>query len=205
MPATLPRIGARLIRNRLTSARLTSVRLTGARVGALLLGLPALLALAGCGAGNEDNFAPQCPKPSIPRDSNDLHRYRGAGRDITDTILEGRILGISGDCKRDGGAIVSSSIIVSLELSRGPAASGRTADVSYFVAVTQGERVLDKQVFRLNPEFPPNTDRLRLRGDEIELRLPISEGKPASVYQVSVGFQLSAAELEDNRRRQQRR
>ena len=175
------------------------------RSGLLLSGLLPLLALAGCGGGTDDNFAPQCPKPSIPRDSNDLHRFHGAGRDITDSVLEGRILGVGGSCRREGAATVTTTITVSLELARGPASTSRTADVSYFVAVSEGERILDKQVFRLAPEFPANTDRLRLRGDEIELQLPISATKQASAYQISVGFQLTASELEENRRRMARR
>ena len=171
------------------------------RLGASTLGLLSLIALTGCGGDKAgDNFAPQCPKPSIPRDFNDIRRFRGAGRDITDSVLEGRILGVDGSCKRDGD-VVSTTITVSLELARGPAATGRQVDVAYFVAVSQGERILDKQVFRLNPEFPSNTDRLRLRGDEIELRLPITSTTSAAAYQISVGFQLTPIELESNRAR----
>ena len=163
-----------------------------------------LLLLSGCGGG-EGDFAPPCPRPSIPRDFNDLHRFRGAGRDITDSVLEGRITGLSGSCKRTGDNTVTATISVSLELTRGPAAPGREADVGYFVAVTQGERILDKQVFRLRAEFPANTDRLRLTGDEVELKLPVTPDRTAATYQVLVGFDLSPAELELNRQRMGRR
>ena len=173
------------------------------RLGAPLLGL-GLLGFAGCGGGGNDTFAPPCPKPSIPVDFNDLHRYRGAGRDITDSVLDGRILGVDGACRRTDVDVVTATVTVSLELTRGPAATSRAADVSYFVAVSDGDRILDKQVFRLAPEFPPNTDRLRLRGDEIELRLPVSATKTAAAYRVSVGFQLTEVELEGNRRRLRR-
>lgn len=167
-----------------------------------LLGLSALV-LAGCGGGGGpgDAFAPPCPRPSIPTDFNDLNRYRGAGRDITDSVLSGRILGVEGSCTRDTMAVVATTISVRLELTRGPAATSRVADVAYFVAVSDGDTILDKQVFRLAPEFPSNTDRIRLRGDEIELRLPVTEKKTAAAYRISVGFQLTPAELADNRRR----
>ncbi len=175
------------------------------RPAAPALGLVALLALAGCGGGASDNFAPPCPQPSIPTDFNDLHRFRGAGRDITDSVLEGRILGVEGACTRGEGNVVVTTVTVRLELARGPAATSRVADVAYFVAVSDGDQILDKQVFRLAPEFPSNTDRLRLRGDDIELRLPVSATKTAAAYRVSVGFQLTPIELEDNRRRLGRR
>ncbi len=165
-----------------------------------LLAASALLALSAC-AAPEDAFAPPCPRPSIPRDFNDLHRFRGAGRDITDSVLEGRITGVNGACARDGADTVVATVSISLELTRGPAAPDRTAEVGYFIAVSEGERILDKQVFRLKAEFPPNTERLRLTGDQVELRLPVSPDKTAAAYRISAGFDVTPAELEYNRQR----
>ena len=160
--------------------------------------LPVLL--AGC-SSDPNTFAPPCPRPSILRDANDLFRFRGAGRDITDTVLEGRITNISGSCKRDGRDAVAATVNVGIELTRGPAATSRVADIAYFVAVSEGDRVLDKQVYNLRAEFPENTDRVRLSGDSVDLRLPVSDTKTAASYQVTVGFQLTPAELQVNRQR----
>ena len=73
-------------------------------------------------------------------------------------------------------AAVLATVSVGIELTRGPAAPGRTAELAYFVAVSQGERILDKRVFPLAAEFPPNTERVRLTGDDVELRLPTPGG-----------------------------
>ncbi|GAC1337357.1 MAG: hypothetical protein NVSMB18_02090 [Acetobacteraceae bacterium] len=156
--------------------------------------------LSGCG-GSGDSFPPPCPRPSILRDANDLSRYRGGGRDLTDNVLTGRITGLSGSCKRDGSDSVVATVSVGIDLTRGPAAPSRIADIAYFVAVSEGDQVLDKQVFTVRAEFPSNTDRLRLSGDSVDLRLPVTEKKTAAAYQITVGFQLSPAELEVNRRR----
>lgn len=164
------------------------------------IALMALLGLSACGGGTDDAFAPPCPAPSIPRDFNDLHRFRGAGRDLVDSVLEGRITGVSGSCTRDGRDTTVVTVAVSMELIRGPAATSRTANVAYFVAVSQGEAILDKRVFRLNAEFPSNTDRVRLSGDEVELRLPVTATKTAAAYRVTVGFEVTPLELEANRR-----
>jgi len=163
---------------------------------ALLLG-----ALAGCGDGTDDKFAPACPGIAIVRDAADLSRFRGTGRDLTDAVLTGRITTAGGSCKRDGADTVVTVVQVGIELTRGPASPGRQAQLAYFVAVLDGERILDKQVFRLNAEFPANADRLRLTGDEVELRLPVRLNKTAAAYRIQVGFQLSPVELEVNRRR----
>jgi hypothetical protein len=156
--------------------------------------------VAGCGETAE-KFAPACPRPAILQDANDLQRFRGAGRDFLDTSLQGRITSINGSCTLDGSKAVAATINVGIELTRGPAATGRTAEVAFFVAVSQGERVLDKQVYTLQAVFPENTDRLRLTGDSVDLRLPISKTVKADSYQVTTGFQLTPEELEANRRR----
>lgn len=164
----------------------------------------ALLGLSGCGAGTVDAFAPACPGAAIVKDAADMSRYRGAGRDLTDSVVEGRITGIKGSCKRDGADTVVTNIQVGIELTRGPAAPGRQAALAYFVAVLDGERILDKQVFPLRAEFPPNADLLRLAGDDVELRLPVQENKTAAAYRIQVGFQLTPEELESNRQRGRR-
>ena len=164
------------------------------------LAILALPLLAGC-TGDEDAFAPPCPSTAILRDAADLSRYRGSGRDLTDRVLVGRITGLKGACKRDGAGIVDTTVSVGLELTRGPAAPGRQADVAYFVAVTEGERILDRQVFPLHAEFPPNTDRLSLAGNEVDLRLPVSANKSAAGYKVWVGFVLTPIEAQASRTR----
>ena len=160
-----------------------------------------MIALAGCGAGTEDAFAPACPGAAIVKDAADLSRYRGAARDLVDNVLTARITGLNGSCKRDGASTVVTTIQVGIEVTRGPAAPGRQAELAYFVAVLDGERILDKQIFPLRAEFPANADRLRLNGDDVELRLKVRPDKTAAAYRIQVGFQLTPAELELNRQR----
>lgn len=158
---------------------------------AVALTLPVL---TGCGS-KEDAFAPVCPRPAILRDAANLQRYRGAGRDFLDTTLQGRIVSISGSCKQDTARGVAVSVNVGIELTRGPAAVGRAAEIAFFVAVSEGERVLDKQVYPVQAAFPENTDRLKLAGDSVDLVLPVSATKKADAYQITVGFQLTPAEV----------
>ena len=160
-----------------------------------------VLAVAGCGSVGGDKFPPACPRPAILRDANDLQRFRGNGRDFLDTALQGRVVSINGSCSPDGSRTVVTKLQVGLELTRGPAAVGRSTEVSFFVAVSRGDQVLDKQVYTIEATFPENTDRLRLTGDSVELRLPVTKEQKADTYQITAGFQLTPAELEANRRR----
>lgn len=157
--------------------------------------------VAGCGGGGIDQFAPACPRPAILRDANDLTRYRGTGRDFLDTALQGRITAINGSCTQDGRRTVVATVQVGMDFTRGPAAVGRTTSVPFFVAVSQGQTVLDKQIYTVQLEFPENTDRLRVTGDSVTLRLPVTATQKADSYQVTTGFQLSPEELAINRQR----
>ena len=161
--------------------------------------------LSACGDGTDDKFAPPCPAAGILRDAADLHRYRSAGRDLTDLVLDGRITGLGGSCKRDGADTVVATVTVGIDLTRGPASTERQADIAYFVAVLDGDAILDKRVFRLRPSFQSNTARLRLAGDEVELRLPVTKSKSAAAYRIQIGFQLTPDELAINREGRQRR
>ena len=159
------------------------------------------VALNGCDQPG-DQFPPPCPAASILGDAADLTRYRGAGQDVTDMVLSGRITGLSGSCKRAGnGAVVLTTVNVGLDLTRGPAAPGRAANAAYFVALTHGDTILAKQVYRLHATFPPNTDRVRLTGDEVQVQVPNKGKEGAGAYRVIVGFELTPQELATNRRR----
>ena len=152
------------------------------------------LLLAGCG-GEDDAFAPSCPSTAILRDAADLSRYRGSGRDLTDRVLAGRITGLNGTCKRDGTAIVDTTVSVGLELTRGPAAPGRQVDVAYFVAVTDGDRILDRQVVPAARRVPTQHRPAQPgRATRWTCALPVSAKKSAAAYKVWVGFVLTPIE-----------
>ena len=166
----------------------------------LLLILLATL-LAGCGSSTKDSFAPACPRAAILGDAADLTRYRdGGGRDLTDLVLAGRVLGLSGECQPgDTPRQLASSLLVSFQLTRGPAMTRRDADLSIFVAVSDGDQILDKKLFPVHVVFPSNIDTIRLTTDAIAMVLPISREKSGAAYTLTAGFQLTPEELAQNR------
>lgn len=171
-------------------------------IGAALL-LPLLL--AGCGP-TRDQFAPACPTPAflgVAADVTEFRPHPGGGHDLTDLILAGRVTGVGGKCAPgETAATVKAEARVRMSFTRGPAMIGNTADVPYFLAVTEGNRILDKVVRTVRVTFPPNVDRITIVGDPIALLLPVTPTKSAAAYSVLVGFQLTQAELDFNRSQQ---
>lgn len=185
-----------------------SARLLVAPLAAALLGGCQTLGLSSGGTGEAPAVArsvADCPRVSTPADTGDIVRFsRPDSRDLTDLVIAARITALNGACifvNRQ--TAVQVTMTMGVEATRGPAAAGRTVQLPYFVAVTGlDEEILDKAVYTLAVEFPANTQRARMRGEEVRLTLPVSADRRGSDWRVFVGFQLTEAELVMNRSRQ---
>jgi hypothetical protein len=166
------------------------------------LALAALLltSLAACGP-SKNVFAPACPQPRFVQSLSDLVRFRpGGGQDITDLVLQGRLLRVDGTCAYgDSQTELQTTATVVVDLQRGIAMQGRQADVPIFVAVADGDVVRDKRIYTLHVEFPSNVDRATATSPEIDMTLPISATKSGAAYGIIAGFQLTPDELAVNR------
>ncbi len=167
--------------------------------------LPALACLlpllgAACG-GPTDAFAPPCPTLVLLKEGADLKRFNGAGRDVTDLALDGRLTKVDASCSRENAGAVRARLSVVMDIARGPTGQ-RNVEVPYFVAVTDGDRILDRQEFVVRGSFPANVDRTTVQGQEVTLILPTTATKDAGAYRIYVSFSLTPDELAFNRQRQ---
>jgi hypothetical protein len=160
-----------------------------------LAGAPALLALAlplaGCFGPERDTFAPACPAVHPLPGAGEMAIYRpGGGRDLTDVQIEGSILGVQGSC-RDGDrkGTVDATLTLRMRFQRGPAAPTRQANIPYFVAVAEGDSILNKQIYVQPVVFPPNVDAANATTPPVEVILPVSPARSAAAYTIWVGFQ----------------
>jgi hypothetical protein len=159
----------------------------------------ALLALASCGSGSGEQYAPACPQLQILPDAADLTRTNGKGIGLLDQVLSAQITAVPASCKAGRKGFVDAKLQVVVNASRGPAASGRTAQIPYLVTVTRGEQILDQKMYVLDAKFPENVDRLTLTGEEVDMAFPVTPERPASAYSIYVSFRLTASELAYNR------
>jgi len=156
--------------------------------------------LAGCGP-TRNQFAPPCPGQAILGNAADFDSYRGGARDLTDLVLRGRIVGLQGSCREgDRKDQLAVTVQVGVELTRGPAMAGRETDVPVFVAVTEGETILDKRTVTMHVVFPSNVERVTLTPGEFNLVLPVSRAKSGAAYTILAGFQLTPDQAGPTRR-----
>ena len=166
-----------------------------------------LLAVAACTVFQEEEPPPPCPRISILGDAATLTKFRpGPGRDLTDVLYEGVVSGVTGSCayasagKRANRAL-SMKVSLVIEAARGPANRDGRAAFPYFVGITDSSRnVLNKQRFNITVVFPGNRTRLVVTDTPVVLEIPMKAGQSWQDFDIFVGFQLSRAELEYNRR-----
>jgi hypothetical protein len=169
----------------------------------ILLGAAAFAALSPLSAcaPERDQFPPPCPAVAFLTPTADLTIFRPGsdGRDLTALMLSGRMQAIQGRCQ--AGATkdtVEATVTVGATLSRGPALQGNQANVPVYVAVTEGNRILDKHVYTLTATFPSNVDRVDVSTPDVFMVLPVSSTKSAAAYSILAGFQLTPAQLANN-------
>jgi len=153
--------------------------------------LAALLAASASCGPSRNQFAPPCPGQAILGDAADIELYRTAGaRDLTDLVLRGRIVNVLGSC-RQGANKNQLSVTASfgVELSRGPAMTSPNIEVPVFIAVTEGDVILDKRTFLMQVAFPSNVDRITLTPGDVNMILPVSPTKSGAAYTLIAGFQ----------------
>ncbi len=186
---------------------MTQPRLAALALASTLLAGCQTLGLSSGGTGDAPVIARpvvQCPNVGTPSDTGDVVRFsRPDSRDLTDLVVSARITALNGSCRLvSRETAVEVTMTMGVEATRGPAAQGRTIQIPYFVAVAKGnQEILDKAVYSMTAEFPANTQRVRMRGEEVRLTLPVSAEQPARAYTVYVGFQLTEPELALNRSR----
>jgi hypothetical protein len=171
------------------------------RMSTLLRTSAMLLPVLAVGCTAPDKFAPPCPTLVLLKEGADLKRFNGAGRDVTDLAIDGRITKVDASCSRGDRRTVRANVSVGMEIARGPNGP-RNVEVPYFVAVAEGDRILDRQEFAVRGTFPPNVDRTGVMGQDVVLNLPITETKNATAYRIFVSFALTPDELATNRRLQ---
>ena len=155
----------------------------------------ALAALAGCGA---DKIIPPCPPVRIDAATAALTKFKdGAAQDMNNMEYRAEIVGYKGECvfKDDK---VELTMDIDFVYEAGPASSG-AAKVPYFVAIPQFfPRAEGKRVLELTAK-PDGKGAQRIRESNVHATIPLKKNEPAAAYDVYVGLQLTAQQLEYNR------
>lgn len=178
-----------------------------AAVLAGLFGLPFLLSSCdSLGSMTESGAPPPCPPVSSLGEAARITRFvDGPGRDLIDIDFTGRLMKLSGKCFYEwngdtGGGVVRVEIKPEFKIERGAANRTRTAEFSYFVSIMDDHgNVLSKQNFPYTAKYWKNKTIVKDVDKPVELSIPFTSGQDGQDFNIYVGFQLTAEELDYNR------
>ena len=186
------------------TAETTAERGLGRRgfAGAAVLAA-ALVILAGCNPFADD--PPPCPRVSVLKQTSQLVLYgEGPGRDDANVAFALELGDVASDCDHriddEHGGGVEVEFTLSIDATRGPAAETDRLSVPFFVAIAGPERqIVAKEVFTAQIVFEDDGVRERTE-EEIEQWIPLGPGEFVLGYETLIGFQYTAAQLEELRR-----
>lgn len=173
--------------------------------------LVAALALTGCsslnpfgGSSDKEGGTAQlpCPQVGVLNEADHMTLLRGAGSDLTDIVARAEIGRVVSKCTYNtSDATITVDLAFDGVAELGPAATTRDLTFNVFVAVTRRFDTLDKkQVYQIPVNFPAGQRQARFVKTVDGTVLPYGGAADGRIYQVLVGFQLSAEQLEYNRR-----
>ena len=163
------------------------------------LAIPALLALTACGIfEGSDGPVIVCPRIVPVVEAQEMTRFVGDGRDLTEVDFRARLADVRAECEADEEEIELTMQVI-LSATRGPANSEGAAGFSYFVAVaTRDEEILARDEYAVSLPFEGNRTTVGLL-DEVDVEIPLAEGETGREYRVFLGLALTPGELEWNR------
>ena len=162
-----------------------------------------LIVLAGCNPFSDD--PPPCPRVSVLKQTSQLTLYgAGPGRDDANVAFALELRDVASDCDHsiddEEGGGVEVEFALSIDAIRGPAAETDRLSVPFFVAIAGPDRqIVAKEVFTTEIVFEDDGARARTV-EEIEQWIPLRPGEFGLGYETLVGFQYTAAQLEELRR-----
>jgi hypothetical protein len=154
--------------------------------------------LSGCSLFQTKYRDVKCPETGILAEASAVSRFDGLGTGYPNLAYRASLGDLKTECKiDDDGADVTVTVSTLAEI--GPAATGRSAEFAYFVALADPrDKILAKRILSNTIEFKGNQARAGAR-DVVTERLPMPDPKKAEQYHVVIGFQLTPEEVAYNR------
>lgn len=160
--------------------------------------LIALLALSGCNTDKVNN----CPIAVILADASQVTIFKpGAPQDLAGEAYRVALVGISTSCsinKKTGET--DSSYRVDFRATRAPSADAAHYTVPYFVAITQGDQLIEKRILNVTVDFKAGDSIATFSESPDDFVLHVPNGHQPFEYELMAGFQMTPAQVDYNKK-----
>lgn len=166
-----------------------------------LAGIGAAVAVLGLAACSSDRTG-DCPTITGVTDASVATMFRpGTTPDSSNILYTVELTSVKGDCDLDKQERTSdANLELNFRVTRAPSGAEAHYTVPYFVAVTEGRRILAKRNYTISVDFAPGQTVATANDRVGSAHLDVAKDKHPYDYQVLAGLQLSRAQLDYNRR-----
>ena len=156
------------------------------------------LLLAGCAADKGG----ECPTMSGVTDASVRTVFRpGATPDAANVLYTAEITHVTGACDVDKKShTTDAGLTIDFRAIRAPSSAGANYVVPYFVAVTEGLRIVARHNYAVTLSFAPGQTSAETTEKIGGVHVNMGQEKHGYDYQILAALQLSRAELDYNRR-----
>jgi hypothetical protein len=158
-----------------------------------LFALFSTIALAGC-ASDADQPALSCPQVAVLQQAQTLTTFLPGHSDVASQITTAQITGVAGSCTlRPKKHLLDVKFQTGFAATNGPANNGDTQNLPYFVAITQGNKIVSKSDYTIALKFDGNASTAQASSKPVTVEL---SDRPSSLHvQILVGFELTPDQL----------
>jgi len=152
-----------------------------------------LIALAGC--ASDDNPPPMyCPQVERLQQAETLTTFLPGQSDVASQITTAQITGIAGSCVlQPEKQLLQVRFQVGFAVSNGPANHSAPLNLPWFVAITDGDEIIQETDYTVALKFDGNASTSEATSKQVHIELP--NRRRSGHIQVLVGFKGTPAEL----------
>jgi hypothetical protein len=161
------------------------------------MGLALVALLSACAAPNPN----LCPATAILADASVAAVLRPGGpADPSGELFRVALINATTDCSLDKKkGETDSSLSLNFRATRAPTADGASYSVPYFVAVTMGERVVNKRLYTARFTFAPGSSAASFTIVPDNTQIHLGNGHLPWDYQLTAGLQLTDGQTAYNK------
>lgn len=161
-------------------------------------GVAFLMVLSACTTPNPN----LCPATAILADTARMTVLKpGAPADPSGELYSVALINAGTDCRLDKRkGETDSSLDLTFRAARAPSADGASYSVPYFVAVTMGQRVINKRLYTARFVFAPGASTALFTVSPDDTQIHLGNGHLPWDYQLTAGLQLTPAQIAYNQK-----
>lgn len=160
-----------------------------------VLALAALAPLTGCGLATPKVTPPfYCPQTAVLEQAQTLTLFLPDRADVAARLSTAQITGISGSCKlQEKKKAVLVTVNTAFQADNGPANNNAPLVLPWFVAITDGDKIIEKTNYVQKLKFDGNQSTVSAAAKPVKIELP---NVPSSKnLEILIGFEETPAQL----------